>query len=109
MKSVVVLCVAVLLGACGGAETKESIAVTPTLAAETTPTFTQDVLIDGPTEATVIAPMKGGYIDAVGLLQKLDEIGCTLDEITIREVKRGGLFTASCVVTDPLNMPADKL
>jgi len=110
MKNVViVLCAAVLLGGCGAAEKKESIAVTPTLAAETTPTLTPEPVIAGPIEATIIAPMHGGYIDAVGLLQKLDEIGCTLDRITIREVKRGGAFSASCIVTDPLNVPVEDL
>ena len=53
--------------------------------------------------------MNGKFIDAAAVLDKLDEIGCKLSDLEIRVVKRGGHFSAKCVVTDPLNASIDDL
>ncbi len=102
------------LGGCGFAETKEApiqltnggagtVAAIPAIAAPApAPTI---IAIDQPTKTTV----NGQFIDAAAVLDKLDEIGCKLSDLEIRVVKRGGHFSAKCIVTDPLNANLEDL
>lgn len=63
------------------------------------------IAIEEPTKTAV----NGQFIDAAAVLDKLDEIGCKLSDLEIRVVKRGGHFSAKCIVTDPLNANLEDL
>jgi len=80
-----------------------TVPVIPTIAAPASaPTI---IAIEEPTKTTV----NGQFIDAAAVLDKLDEIGCKLSDLEIRVVKRGGHFSAKCIVVDPLNANLEDL
>lgn len=76
------------------------------------------IRVPEPTPAPVAIPVatttdpvtvNGSFIDAAAILDKLDDIGCKLTALEIRAVKRGGHFSASCKISDPLNAKIDDL
>ena len=111
MRKTTTIALAVILGGLAGCSTFDEKPVqTTNVAADTVvatpaPVAPAPTAIDEPTQVKV----DGTFIDAAAILQKLDDIGCRLSELTLREVKRGGHFGVKCVINDPLNTAVEDL
>jgi hypothetical protein len=105
-KTMTIAFAATLLGLGGCATTKDD-PVHLTNGDAGTVTAAPAIATPAPTAPT--AEVNGQFIDAAAVLDKLEEIGCKLSEVQIREVKRGGHFGAKCVIDDPLNAKVEDL
>lgn len=112
MTTIALVATLAALGGCASAE-KTPISLANGDAGTSTPPVIQvpaptpTPLPEELTEVMVTTPT--GFIDASSIIDKLVESGCTIDNVKLREVKRGGNLEIKCTHTDALNVKADEL
>ncbi len=108
--TIAMILAAVILSGCSafGGSTDETFAVTPTTATASPTTI--ETLTPATVVTTTVAVPEGRYIDIGPVLDKLDSMGCVVDTLELREVKRGGHASIKCVKKiDALNVTPDNL
>ncbi len=104
--TIAMILAAVILSGCSafGGDKEDTF---PAATATVTPTTIETLT---PAPATSPLTIDTRYIDIGPVLDKLDSMGCVVDTLELREVKRGGHASIKCVKKlDALNVTPDNL
>ncbi len=113
IKTLTIAILAFALAGCGMFESKDAPldpGYTSSNVATTAPTPTIETLTTAPAPAARPTTVNTRYIDIGPVLDKLNDMGCVIDKLELREVSRGGHASINCVKRiDALNADIDKL
>lgn len=108
IKTLTIAILAIALGGCGMFDSKdESLTAAPVPATTTAPPAIETLTAAPAVKQTTVETR---YINIEPVLDKLNEMGCTVEKLELREVSRGGHVSINCVQQiDPLNVDAGNL